>query len=53
MGVAIFFPIVIALLGAVLVALFMPAQHLAEVPEEALHRSELLVSQPAPVPSQA
>ena len=30
MGAAIFFPIAIALIGAALVALFMPAEHLAE-----------------------
>jgi predicted MFS family arabinose efflux permease len=48
MGVAIFFPIAIALIGAVLVALFMPAEHLAEsAPEERAVKSSLISGRPA------
>ena len=54
MGSAILFAVAIALIGAVLVALFMPAQHLAEAPrEESEHSPELLSGRPAPAPGKA
>jgi len=48
MGVAIFFPIAIALIGAALVALFMPAEHLAEsATEEPREQQRLTSGRPA------
>jgi DHA2 family multidrug resistance protein-like MFS transporter len=44
MGAAIFFPIAIALIGAALVALFMPAEHLAEETSEAPREQQPLAS---------
>lgn len=54
MGVAIFFPIAIALVGAVLVTLFMPADHLAESPSDPKAEKRPLTSgHPAPATGKA
>ncbi len=47
MGTAIFFAVAIVLVGAMLVALFMPAQHLAEA-QEPRDDTGLLLGEPAP-----
>ena len=44
MGVAIFFPIALALVGAALVARFMPAEHGAEVSSEEMREEQPLTS---------
>ena len=54
MGVAIFFPIVLALVGAALVARFMPAEHGAEVSAEETQGEQPLASgRPAPAAGKA
>jgi Na+/melibiose symporter-like transporter len=60
MGVAIFFAVALALVGAVLVALFMPAEHMAEVPLEdpglgsdLLSGTDLVSGRPVPAPGKA
>jgi hypothetical protein len=54
MGVAIFFPIALALVGAAVVARFMPAEHGAEVSADEMRGEQPLTSvRPAPATGKA